>query len=93
VFGDGVNVAARLQNLAEPDSICLSHIVYKEVEKKLPLGAVVSLGHPKLKNITERFAVSALLSAPRTPSDRTSAAAPTTTVAASVTSGCPRTVF
>jgi adenylate cyclase len=61
VFGDGVNVASRLQALAEPDTICISHTVYQEVEKKLPLGTVVSLGRPKLKNITQRFRVYALL--------------------------------
>ena len=61
VFGDGVNIASRLQTLAEPDTICISQAVYKEVEKKLPLGTVVSLGKPKLKNIAERFAVYALL--------------------------------
>jgi class 3 adenylate cyclase len=61
VFGDGVNIASRLQGLAEPDAICLSQVVYKEVEKKLDLGTVVSLGRPKLKGIVERFAVYALL--------------------------------
>ena len=61
VFGDGVNIASRLQALAEPDTICISQVVYKEVEKKLALGTVVSLGRPKLKNIVERFAVYALL--------------------------------
>src|SRR5262245_60670997 len=61
VFGDGVNIAARLQALAEPDTICISQAVYKEVEKKLDLGTVVSIGKPKLKNITERFRVYALL--------------------------------
>jgi len=61
VFGDGVNIASRLQTLAEPDTVCISQIVYKEVEKKLPLGTVVSLGKPKLKNIAERFTVYALL--------------------------------
>ena len=65
VFGDGVNIASRLQNLAEPDTICISQAVYKEVEKKLDLGTVVSLGKPKLKNIAERFHVYALL--PETP--------------------------
>jgi class 3 adenylate cyclase len=64
VFGDGVNIASRLQTLAEPDSICLSHVVYKEVEKKLPVGTVVSLGRPKLKGIAERFPVYALLCEP-----------------------------
>ncbi len=61
VFGDGVNVASRLQALAAPDTICLSHVVYREVEKKLSLGMVVSLGRPKLKNISQRERVYALL--------------------------------
>jgi adenylate cyclase len=66
VFGDGVNIASRLQALAEPDTICISQVVYKEVEKKLALGTVVSLGKPKLKNIAERFPVYALLPTPPT---------------------------
>lgn len=61
VFGDGVNIAARLQSLAEPDTICISQKVYEEVAKKINLGTVVSLGKPPLKNIAERFAVYALL--------------------------------
>jgi adenylate cyclase len=64
VFGDGVNIAARLQALAEPDTICISDVVYRDVAKKLDLGTVVPLGKPPLKNIAERFAVYALLSAP-----------------------------
>src|SRR2546425_4369210 len=61
VFGDGVNVASRLQALAEPDTVCISHVVYREVEKKLSLGTVISLGRPKLKNIAQRELVYALL--------------------------------
>jgi class 3 adenylate cyclase len=61
VHGDGVNIAARLQPLAEPDAICISDVVYRDVAKKLNLGLVVSLGRPKLKNIIERFEVYALL--------------------------------
>ncbi|MBI3798173.1 MAG: adenylate/guanylate cyclase domain-containing protein [Deltaproteobacteria bacterium] len=64
VFGDGVNIASRLQGLAEPDTICISDVVYRDVAKKLELGPVVSLGRPKLKNIAERFEVYALLSTP-----------------------------
>ncbi len=63
VFGDGVNIASRLQALAEPDTICISHKVYEEVEQKLVLGTVVSLGRPKLKNIAQRQRVYALLPA------------------------------
>jgi TolB-like protein/class 3 adenylate cyclase/cytochrome c-type biogenesis protein CcmH/NrfG len=62
VLGDGVNIASRLQTLAEPDTICISQKVYEEVEKKLPLGTVVSLGRPQLKNIAQRFQVYLLLS-------------------------------
>src|SRR6185436_17679739 len=51
----------RLQSLAEPDTICISHKVYEEVAKKIDLGGVVSLGKPKLRNIAERFPVYALL--------------------------------
>src|SRR5712692_1831749 len=61
VFGDGVNLASRLQTLAEPDSICISDVVYRDVAKKVALGTVVSLGRPKLKNIAERFRVYAIL--------------------------------
>jgi adenylate cyclase len=64
VFGDGVNIAARLQALAESDTICISEIVYKEVVKKIDLGAVVPLGRPHLKNIAERFPIYALLPEP-----------------------------
>ncbi|MBI3796633.1 MAG: tetratricopeptide repeat protein [Deltaproteobacteria bacterium] len=61
VFGDGVNIASRLQALAEPDTICISDVVYRDVAQKVALGTVVALGHPKLKNIAHRFPVYALL--------------------------------
>jgi class 3 adenylate cyclase len=61
VLGDGVNIASRLQTLAEPDTICISDMVYRDVAKKVELGTVVSLGRPKLKNIADRFRVYALL--------------------------------
>ena len=34
VFGDGVNIASRLQSLAEPDTICISEVVYRDVSQE-----------------------------------------------------------
>ena len=56
MFGDGVNIASRLQGLAEPDTICISDVVYRDVVQKLDVGTVVAVGKPKLKNIAERVA-------------------------------------
>jgi TolB-like protein/class 3 adenylate cyclase/tetratricopeptide (TPR) repeat protein len=51
-FGEGVNVASRLQQLAEPGGICVSGKVAKEVEKKLAFG-FEPMGEQKVKNIAE----------------------------------------
>jgi len=50
VYGDGVNIAARLQALAEPDGICISGSVYDAVGQRLPLD-YESLGEQTVKNI------------------------------------------
>jgi class 3 adenylate cyclase/TolB-like protein/Flp pilus assembly protein TadD len=50
VFGDGVNVAARLESLCEPGGICLSRSVRDQVRDKLPL-AFDDLGEQTVKNI------------------------------------------
>src|SRR5262249_16894187 len=50
VYGDGVNIAARLQTIATPGSICVSEAVYQQVYKKLDL-AFEDLGVQQLKNI------------------------------------------
>jgi adenylate cyclase len=50
LFGDGVNIAARLQSSAAADGICISGAVYDHVRKVLPL-TFVDLGMQHLKNI------------------------------------------
>src|SRR5499433_4044012 len=50
VYGDGVNIAARLQTVADPGSICVSEAVYQQVYQKLDL-AFQDLGVQELKNI------------------------------------------
>jgi formylglycine-generating enzyme required for sulfatase activity/class 3 adenylate cyclase len=51
IYGDGVNIAARVEGLAEAGGICISGRVYDHVENKLDL-EYAYLGEQKLKNIT-----------------------------------------
>lgn len=50
IYGDGVNIAARLEGLAKPGGICISERVYEQVENKLDLGYEY-LGEQEVKNI------------------------------------------
>jgi adenylate cyclase len=50
IYGEGVNVAARLEGLAEPGGICVSDVVHRQVARKLPL-EFEDLGERALKNI------------------------------------------
>lgn len=52
IFGDGVNIAARLQALARPGTVCISHNVYEQVRNKLDLD-YHPLGSHRVKNIAE----------------------------------------
>jgi adenylate cyclase len=52
LLGDGVNVAARLERIAEPGGICLSRAAYDQARGKIDL-AVKDLGEQRLKNIAE----------------------------------------
>lgn len=52
IYGDGVNIAARLEGIAEPGGICISRQAYDQVHKKLALG-YRSLGPQHLKNIPD----------------------------------------
>jgi adenylate cyclase len=51
IFGDGVNIAARLEALAEPGGICLSAAAHEQVRDRLDL-AFDDLGEQQVKNIT-----------------------------------------
>jgi class 3 adenylate cyclase len=56
ILGDGVNVAARLEGIADPGGICISSSVYDQIAGKLSLG-FVDLGERSLKNIARPIRV------------------------------------
>jgi adenylate cyclase len=56
LYGDGVNIAARIQALAEPGGICVSGKVHEEVRRKLD-AAFEDLGEHELKNIAGQIRV------------------------------------
>jgi len=59
LMGDGVNIAARLEGVAEPGAICLSEQAYWQVKSRLDL-KVTDLGATRLKNIAEPIHVYSL---------------------------------
>ena len=63
IFGEGVNIVARLEKLAEPGGVCLSGIAYDQVKDRLPL-EFKSLGLQKIKNMTEPVRVYQVLMEP-----------------------------
>lgn len=52
IYGDGVNIAARLQSLADPGGICVSESVYDAVSNTLPFGYEF-MGEQSVKNIAK----------------------------------------
>ena len=52
IFGDGVNIAARLEALADAGGICISKTAFDQIETKLPLGYEY-LGEKDVKNIAK----------------------------------------
>ncbi len=63
IYGDGVNVAARVESLAEAGGICVSGTVFEHAENKLPLGYEY-LGEQSVKNISKPVRVYKVLMDP-----------------------------
>jgi adenylate cyclase len=81
LMGDGVNIAARLEGIAQPGAICLSEDAYRQVKSRLDV-AISDLGETKLKNIVEPMHVYSL-------QFRGTVGARTTTSAGTATSTAP----
>jgi adenylate cyclase len=64
IYGDGVNIAARLESLADPGGICISKTAFEQIETKLPLG-YESLGEQTVKNIAKPVGAYKVLMEPR----------------------------
>jgi adenylate cyclase len=64
IYGDGVNVAARLEGLAEPGGICISKTAFDHIESKLPYGYDF-IGDQKVKNISKPVGAYRVLLEPR----------------------------
>jgi TolB-like protein len=60
IFGDGVNIAARLESIAEPGGICISSSAYDQVQGKVGVG-FADLGEQNLKNIARRVRAYAMV--------------------------------
>ena len=64
IYGDGVNIAARLESLADPGGICISKTAFDQIETKLPLGYEY-LGDQTVKNIAKPVGAYRVLMDPR----------------------------
>jgi len=64
IYGDGINVAARLESLADPGGICISGRVHEQVEDKLDVGFAY-LGPQSVKNIRKPVNVYKVLLDPK----------------------------
>jgi adenylate cyclase len=64
IYGDGVNIAARLEAMANPGGICISKTAFDQIETKLPLGYEY-LGEQSVKNIPKAVGAYRVLMEPR----------------------------
>ena len=63
MYGDGVNIAARIESLADSDGVCISRSIYDQVKNKLELGFEY-LGEKTVKNISEPLRIYRVLTDP-----------------------------
>ncbi len=76
IYGDGVNIAARLQAMAEPGGICISDMVYQQIHGKLQY-RYLDLGAQRLKNLPDPvrvFRIVEFQESPRRAESRTTSA-------------------
>jgi TolB-like protein len=64
IYGDGVNIAARLEGLAEPGGICISKTAFDHIESKLPYGYDF-IGDQTVKNIAKPVGAYRVILEPR----------------------------
>jgi class 3 adenylate cyclase len=69
IYGDGVNIAARLESLAEAGGICISGVVHDQIEKKLTI-KYQYVGDQSVKNIERPIQVYRILNEPRVSNSR-----------------------
>jgi adenylate cyclase len=75
IYGDGVNIAARLEALAEPGGVLVSNTVYEHVRDRLPFG-FEDQGEHQLKNITRPVRVYQVRGGPAVPAEKPALALP-----------------
>ena len=64
IYGDGVNIASRLQSVTPPGGVCISKTAFEQVENKLPVRCVY-LGEQKVKNVPKPIEVYQVLTGQR----------------------------
>jgi adenylate cyclase len=79
IYGDGVNVAARLEGLAEPGGVCISAKVHEEVRDRLDL-SFEDLGEQEVKNIARPVKIYKVVLSPAHDPDKPRSVAPVPSV-------------
>jgi adenylate cyclase len=71
IYGDGVNIAARLESLADPGGICVSKTTFDQIEDKFPYGYAY-IGEQNVKNISKPIGAYKLIPEPQSSSAKLS---------------------